>query len=151
MSALATPAAPAVHSALQERLVREHGATFVTPDTLDAWAAPHAHAVLLLAGDAVRFPEGQDVAAVLPELIRACGEPCAIGLAARADEDALARRLGVQRWPTLVCFAGGRYADALAGMHDWADYPRLFSKALAAAPTRVPIALMPAQAQESCR
>lgn len=134
------PITPTPMAAL-ERLARLHAATWVTPNTLDEWAACAPHAVLLLAGDPLLRPEGQDVAAVLPELIRAAGTPCAIGIAHRADEEALATRLGVQRWPALVCFAGGRYATALSGMHDWLPFVQQFAAALAAPPSRPPIVI----------
>lgn len=135
MQATATP------TTALERLAHQHAATWVTPATLDDWAASAPHAVLLLAGDPLLRPEGQDVAAVLPELIRAAGIPCAIGIAHRSDEEPLAARLGAQRWPALVCFANGRYAAALSGMHDWLPFVQQFSAALAAPPSRPPIAI----------
>ena len=66
-------ALPPAHP-LMQRLITEFGAEWVTLAGLSAWqqAAP-GHAVLLVAGDAVRFPEGLDVAVVLPELAHSLG------------------------------------------------------------------------------
>lgn len=123
---------------LVARLVRAFDARLVTPDSVDAWSAEGGDRVLLLGGDPVRFPEALDVAVVLPELQRAVGGRFRIAVAARGDEDALARRYGVLRWPALVFLREGRYVSVLPGMHDWTDYVAQVQAALATAPSRVP-------------
>ena len=123
---------------LVARLVRAFDARLVTPDSVDAWSAEGGDRVLLLGGDPVRFPEALDVAVVLPELQRAVGGRFRIAVAARDDEDALARRYGVLRWPALVFLREGRYVSALPGMHDWTDYVAQVQAALVTAPSRVP-------------
>jgi hydrogenase-1 operon protein HyaE len=94
--------------------------------------------VLFFAGDPVRFPEALDVAVALPELQRAHGRRFAIGVVERRDEDALARRWGVQRWPSLVFVRDGGWLDTVAGMRDWDEYLALAAQALARTPTRAP-------------
>lgn len=123
---------------LIERLVREHHAVWVAPGSALDWCDGTAHAVLLLAGDAVRFPEALDVAVVLPELLKACGTPCQVGVVHRNEEEHIARQFGSQRWPSLVFFRNGQYSTVLAGMHDWSDYVRLFAEALQQPPSRPP-------------
>lgn len=105
--------------ALMTRVVRECHAQWVTPDQLQDWAACGGDRVLLLAGDPVRFPEGQDVAAVLPELYKALPGRFAVGVVAREHEDEIAARYGSQRWPTLLFLRDGGYVTALVGMRDW--------------------------------
>jgi hydrogenase-1 operon protein HyaF len=85
-------------------------------------AAGGGDRVVLLAGDPVRFPEGQDVAAVLPELMKAFPQRFVVVVVPRDNEDAVARRYGSQRWPTLLFFRDGQYVTALAGMQDWDVY-----------------------------
>lgn len=114
-----TSPSEAAPSPLIERLVRECQAEWLAPDTVQAWAARGGDRVLLLVGDPVRFPEGQDVAAVLPELYKALPGRFAVGVVARAHEDEIAQRYGSQRWPTLLFLRDGAYVTALAGMHDW--------------------------------
>ena len=58
------------------RLARDFGAAWVTETTVADWLAGGGDRVVLLAGDPVRFPEGQDVATVV-----------AIGLEAYAGGD----------------------------------------------------------------
>ena len=121
-------------------LVERHGATWVDESSLDAWIAGAGDRVLLLAGDPVRFPEGLDVAVVLPEIRRALPGPAcfAMGLVRRSAEEAVARRLGSQRWPALVFTRDGRYVTTLPGMHDWADFLARVQEALALPPSRIP-------------
>ncbi|MCE4536983.1 hydrogenase [Pelomonas sp. P7] len=125
-------------SPLVSRLAESFGASWVDADTLDAWAAQGGDRVVLFAGDAVRFPEGQDVAVVLPELQRSLPGRFQIGVVRRQDEDALARRFGSQRWPTLLFLRDGAYVTTLSGMHDWDVFLRKTEEALAMPVSRVP-------------
>ncbi len=149
-----TTPAPTALSPLIERLVARHGATWVDAGNAEAFAAAPGDRVLFFSGDPVRFPEGLDVAVVLPELQRALAGRFAVGVVRRDDEDALARRWGSQRWPALVFLREGRYVTTVAGMHDWDDYLRRVRDALAMPATRAPtvgIAVVAADAPAACR
>jgi len=82
---------------LVQRLVQAHGAQWVGLDDADAFTAVPGARVLFFCGDPVRFPEGLDVAVVLPELHAALGRSFAIGAVPADCEDLLARRLGVHQ------------------------------------------------------
>jgi len=123
---------------LLQRLATQPGATLVTKDTLEDFAAAPGAAVLFSSGDPVRFPEALDVAVVLPELRAACVGRFRIGVVDPADEDAIARRYGSQRWPALVFLRDGQYLDTVAGMQDWDVYLGAVTQALARTPTRAP-------------
>lgn len=125
-------------SPLISRLVDSFGATWVDADTIADWAAQGGHRVVLFAGDAVRFPEGQDVAVVLPELRRCLSGRFEIGVVQRHLEEALARRYGSQRWPTLLFLRDGDYVTTLSGMHDWDVFLQKTEEALAAPKSRAP-------------
>ena len=102
---------------------------------------------MLLAGDPVRFPEGQDVAAVLPELMKSFVNRFQIAVVPRDNEDAVARRYGSQRWPTLLFFRDGQYVTAIAGMQDWDVYLSGVAAALAMPPSRPPTIGIPVVSQ----
>jgi hydrogenase-1 operon protein HyaE len=129
---------PAPAAPLVTRLSRDFGAAWVDEHNVTTWAAGAGHRVLLLAGDAVRFPEGQDVAAVLPELMKAFGHRFTVGVVPRASEEAVARRYGSNRWPTLLFFRDGDYITSVSGMHDWDVYLRRVDEALKMPPSRPP-------------
>lgn len=129
------------------RLARDFGATWVTEDDVADWLAIGGDRVVLLAGDPVRFPEGQDVAAVLPELMKAFPQRFVVAVVPRDNEDAVARRYGSQRWPTLLFFRDGQYVTALAGMQDWDVYLQGVSAALSLPPSRPPTIGIPVVSQ----
>lgn len=141
----ATGAAPLV-----ARLVEQHGASWVDRESLDAFLAVPGDRVLFFHGDPVRFPEGVDVAVVLPELQAAFPGRFSVGVVGRPDEDAVARRFGSTRWPSLVFLRDGRYVTTIAGMLDWADYLPRVAEALAMPSSRAPIALVSGDAGPSC-
>ncbi len=125
-------------SPLISRLVDSFGATWVDANTIDAWSREGGDRVVLFAGDAVRFPEGLDVAVVLPELQRSFPNRFAIGVVRRELEESLARRYGSQRWPTLLFLRDGDYVTTLSGMHDWEVFVAKFGEALSAPKSRAP-------------
>ena len=129
------------------RLARDFGAAWVTEDDVADWSAGGGDRVVLLAGDPVRFPEGQDVAAVLPELMKAFPQRFALAVVPRDNEDAVARRYGSQRWPTLLFFRDGQYVTAIAGMQDWDVYLQGVAAALALPPSRPPTIGIPVVSQ----
>lgn len=138
---------------VMQRLIDQFGATRIEADTLAAFLDRPGTSVLLLAGDPVQFPEGLDVAVVLPELRSALAADFAIGVVAPDSQDAVARRYGSQRWPSLVFLRDGQYVTTLAGMHDWTDYLKLVEAALAMPVSRAPtigIPVVSANASTSC-
>ncbi len=135
---------------LVARLVTHHGACWVDSATLDGFLAEPGDRVLFFHGDPVRFPECLDVAVVLPELQAAFPGRFSVGVVSREDEDAVARRFGATRWPSLLFVRDGRYVTVVAGMLDWTDYLQQVAQALTMPPSRPPIALASAQASPSC-
>jgi len=132
------PKAVAGEPALVQRLATEFGATWVDEASVGEWAALGGDRVVLLAGDAVRFPEGQDVAVVLPELRRSASRGFEIAVVARQKEELVARRYGSNRWPALLFLRDGHYVTALPGMHDWDVYLKEVERALAMPTSRAP-------------
>lgn len=127
--------------ALLKQLVQNHQGQWVDQGSLAGWQGMAGPTVLLLPGDPVRFPEGLDVAVVLPELRRAVRQAFRIGVVTPADDTSIGQRFGAQRRPCLVFLRDGRYLDTVAGMHDWQPYVELVHEALAAAPSPAPIAI----------
>lgn len=138
---------------LLQRLIDERGAQRVEPDTLDAFVALPGDRVLFLSGDPVQFPEGLDVAVVLPELQAALPGRFEVGVVPLDSQEAIARRFGSQRWPALVFLRDGQYVTTLAGMHDWTEYVQLVGSALAQPTSRAPtigIPVVSANSAPSC-
>jgi hydrogenase-1 operon protein HyaE len=128
--------------ALLKQLVEKYQAPWIDCDNLDDWlASQQGDQVLLFAGDPVRFPEGMDVAVVLPELHKAsasAGKLFGIAVAVPETAEDLAKKFGSNHWPTLMFFRSGQYVTTVCGMHDWTDYLALVAQALAAPISRAP-------------
>lgn len=138
---------------LVRRLVEGGRAQPVAHETLADWAGRPGDHVLFFSGDATQFGEGPDVAIVLPELQAATGRRFDIGVVPRHAEEALARRYGVNRWPSLVFVRDGGYVATLSGMRDWGEFVAAVRAALDAPVTRAPgigIPVVAAAAAPSC-
>ncbi|MBK1614572.1 hydrogenase [Rubrivivax gelatinosus] len=147
---MSTPSPADGAAPLVARLVERDGAQWVDAANVDAFLAAGGDRVLFFHGDPVRFPEGVDVAVVLPELQSAFPGRFAVGVTTRADEDRLAARFGAQRWPSLVFLRDGRYVATIAGMLDWTDFVERVAAALAMPAGRAPIAVAAADGPSSC-
>lgn len=138
---------------LVQRLGQAEGSQWVDAASIDGFLAGGGEQVLFFQGDAIRFPEVLDIAVVLPELCRhfqrSGGHHFRIGLVARDDEDALARRFAVVHWPSLVFLRDGRWVDSVHGMLDWAVYVERVQQILARPASRPPLMLQPLQAGPS--
>jgi hydrogenase-1 operon protein HyaE len=139
---------------LVERLCLTPGAHPVSLATLDAFVARGGDQVLFFSGDPLRFPQGLDVAVVLPELRNSLDGRFEIGVVLRDDEDAVAQRFGACHWPSLVFLRDGHYVATVAGMKDWDEYRDAVAKALQAPASRAPtvgIPVLAAGAPVGCR
>lgn len=138
---------------LFERLLTQFGARLVGGEDLDAYldeADETLPTVVLIAGDPVRFPEGLDVAVVLPELCAQYPNQCRIALVKGADEDAVAKRFGVHSRPTLLFLRGKKYVTTIVGILDWDEYVPRFGEALRAPTQHAPIVLTNLTPSSSC-
>jgi hydrogenase-1 operon protein HyaE len=128
---------------LLTRLAALTDAVVIAPDTVEAFESAAGAAVLFFSGDPVRFPEALDVAVVLPELHAVNGRSFRVGIVPRECEDPIARRWGVQRWPSLVFLRDGEYLATLSRMKDWEPFVAEVRDALAARPSRRPTVGIP--------
>ncbi len=122
-------------SALIRALTERHRLPAVGADTIDAFLASAAGepsaALILFAGDPIRWPEANDVAAILPELIKAFPGEVRGAVVRRDAEDALKARFGVVVFPSVAVVRGGLTLATIAKMRDWGDYCARIRAALA--------------------
>jgi len=111
-----------------------HGLPEVEAGNVDAFLAAadgaDAVAVLLSAGDPVRWPEAIDVAIVLPELIDAFQGRLRGAVIARQAESELGQRFGVRVQPTLIFCSKGETLGLIGKIQDWPVYIDRISKLL---------------------
>lgn len=109
-------------SPLIERLIDRHGCVLLDDANYQTFVDQHDYVVLFCPNDPVLFPESNDVAVILPELLHAFEQPLQAAVIGRNIERELQRRFRFTRWPALVFLKHGGYLGALTGIHNWHDY-----------------------------
>lgn len=110
-------------SPLLKNVIARHGLDVVSEATLATVLGHHQHTALFFLGDWERLAESNDVAAVLPELMK-IAPGLKIAVVERGAERALQLRYRFNKFPALVFTRGEGYLGALLGMQDWSDYAR---------------------------
>lgn len=120
---------------LIDRLTVELNYPILDLNTIEEFLAEHEYSVLFFTEDIKRFPETNDVAVVLPELISVFPmlNPAVI---ARSDEKKLQSLYGFRSWPALVFMHHDQYLNALTGIKDWSDYLTEIKTILTSEPQR---------------
>lgn len=107
---------------LIEALVSRHGFTLVGEESIDAFLAGTETSLLFFPGDAERLVESNDVAVILPEILKAFGGRIKPALVAKSAERALQRRYRFNAFPSIVFLRGPGYLGVLSRVLDWSDY-----------------------------
>jgi hydrogenase-1 operon protein HyaE len=128
-----------MQSPLIRALTERHGIPVVDETSVDAFLSVKAYSVLFFAGDAERLVESDDVAVILPELLRAIPVPVTAAVVASGEaERALQRRYRFNAFPALVFLRGDGYLGVLTRVLDWQDYLRDISEILSRDPSAPP-------------
>lgn len=136
---MADAAAVIPHHPAIARLLGDFGLPEVGVGDVDAFLADGGNAVLFFTEDPKKYPESSDVAAILPELIRAFPGRFRSAVVARESERELQRRFGFARWPALVFVRDGDTVGAITGIRDWSEFLERI-RSLLGSPTRREIA-----------
>lgn len=107
---------------LIEALTERHGFTLVDTASLDNFLEANEHSVLFFPGDADRLVESNDVAVILPEILKLYGTKLKPALVAKASERHLQRRFLFNAFPSLVFMRRKGYLGVLSRVLDWSDY-----------------------------
>jgi len=118
-------------SPLIRALHERHGLPSIDETNVDAFLAEGGPALLLFAGDPKQRMESDDVAVVLPELLKAFAGRFRGAVVALAAEDKLKARFQVVMGPSLVVARGGDVLDVITKIRDWSEYVARLSAALA--------------------
>lgn len=107
---------------LIEALTTRHGFTLIDTATVDPFLEANEHSVLFFPGDAERLVESNDVAVILPEILKIYGAKLKPALVAKASERQLQRRFLFNAFPSLVFMRRTGYLGVLSRVLDWSDY-----------------------------
>lgn len=109
-------------SPLIEQMIETHGYPVVEEDTLESFLAEHEECVLFFTENPERFPESNDVAMILPELVKEYGYRFAAAVVGHKSQRQLQSRYGFSEWPSLVFLRNGQYLGTISRVQNWTDY-----------------------------
>lgn len=124
-------------SPLLQKLLDEQTCVPIHLQTHEAFVADAAPCVLFFSENPKRFPESNDVAVVLPQLLKQFPGLRA-GLVDESAERQLQQRYGFNSWPALVVLREGGYLGSVTGMQDWAVYVQEIAALLQSETVRPP-------------
>ncbi|GAA0425622.1 hydrogenase expression/formation protein HupG [Cocleimonas flava] len=120
---------------LIDRLTAELKYPVLDLTNIDEFLENNEFSVLFFTEDIKRFPETNDVAVVLPELLSVFPD-LSPAIIARNDEKKLQNLYGFRAWPALVFMRRDQYLDAITGIQDWGDYLTQIKSILTSEPKR---------------
>lgn len=107
---------------LIDALVSRHGFTLIDEAAAGAFLHAHEYALLFFPGDAERLVESNDVAVILPEIMKVYGRRIAPAVVAKTAERALQKRYLFNAFPAIVFTRRGGYLGHISRVLDWQDY-----------------------------
>lgn len=123
-----------MRSPLLERLTGKQGWPVVDESNLDAFLAAGDYSLLFFTENPTQFPESNDVAVILPELLAAFAGRLQGAVVAAEAEHRLHTRYPFGEWPALVLLRGGDYLGAISRVQDWQTYLAEIERLLQAEP-----------------
>lgn len=111
-----------MYSPLIQNMIEKYDYPLVTEASLDDFFQTSEYCVLFFTEDAKSFPESNDVAVVLPELMQAFSNRIKVGVVSRESERPLHARFRFSGYPSLVFFKNGGYLDVISKIHNWSEY-----------------------------
>jgi len=125
-------------SPLLEGIIKREKLPVVTSDTLDVFAKDNGDTILFVTGDWKRRIESNDVAVILPELLKASNGLLSAAVLDRESERAIQTRFRFSKFPTLIFLREGEYLGAIQQVLNWDEYVREINKLLASDPVPPP-------------
>ncbi len=138
-----------MRSPLIQALVDNSHTPLVTKDNSDEFLQAHDDVVLFFTGNPKQFPESNDVAVVLPELMQQFQDRLTLALVDESVELALQQRYLFSQWPALIFLHQGECLGMICGMQNWSDFQAEFERILATVPGETSSRVIPIIAENA--
>lgn len=126
-----------------DNMIEKHGYPVLEADSVETFINENDEVVLFFAENPTQYPESNDVAMILPELVKAFGGRFQATLVGKSAERSLQARYGFRTWPALVFLRGGEYLGVITQVQNWEDYLREIQRILDSAPEKAPAFKIP--------
>lgn len=130
-------------SVLVQNMIEQYAYPVLDEESLPEFLEAHDTVVLFFTENAKKFPETDDVAMILPELVSAFNGHFSAAVIAMPGQRKLQMRYGFREWPTLVFLRKGEYLGAISRVQDWGVYLNEINRILASDPVKPPDFLLP--------
>ncbi|MBL4711850.1 MAG: hydrogenase-1 expression HyaE [Gammaproteobacteria bacterium] len=124
-------------SPLIEAMIEQYNYPVLNEDTIDEYIQSQEECVLFFTENPTRFPESDDVAMILPELVVEYGNRFTAAVISQDSQRKLQARYDFKEWPTLVFLRKGEYLGAISRVQDWNEYIQQINDFLTAGPKKV--------------
>ena len=125
-------------SPLMQTIIEREKFNIVSANTLDDNAKGKGDVVLFVGGNWQKYVEVNDVAVILPEIIKASNGRLSALILDRESEREVQKRFLFNRFPSLVFLRDGEYLGTIQKVLDWHDYIIEINKILAGSPKTPP-------------
>lgn len=124
---------PLVHS-----MIENNNYTVLDAENIEPFLQSHENVILFLVGDPNSFPEGNDVAVILPEIMKEFSDRLTVAVVGHTIEREVQLRYRVKGWPSLVVVRRGGYLGAITKVQDWDVYIEEINNLLTKEPSEPP-------------
>lgn len=125
-------------SPLMDSIIERENLPVVSSESLDDFAKDNGDTVLFVGGDWKRHVEVNDVAVILPEILKAAGGQLKAAVLERDSERAIQTRYRFNKFPSLIFLRDGEYLGTIQKVLDWQDYIVEINTILASKPKPAP-------------
>jgi hydrogenase-1 operon protein HyaE len=125
-------------SVLIQNMIEQYGYPQLDEAAHDLFIQQHQECVLFFTEDPIRFPESNDVAMILPELVKEYGDRFAAAVIDQSAQRKLQTRYGFNEWPSLVFLRDGKYLGVISRVQDWISYLTQINQILSSQPKTAP-------------
>jgi len=127
-----------MYTPLIEEMIETHSYPIVTEESLESFQKQHKNVILFFTENGNNYPETNDVAIILPELMKRFKGILVAAVVSRESERPLQRKYRFKGYPALVFLRDGEYVGTISKVRDWLEYIDEFKIMLATAPTPPP-------------
>ncbi|MGR8930896.1 MAG: hydrogenase [Gammaproteobacteria bacterium] len=120
-------------------LQAQHKLALLDADNYEFFVYGHDDVVLFFSGDPALFPESEDLAVILPELLKVFEDRLNGAVIASSIERELQARFRFTSWPALVFLRRGAYLGTITGIKDWKEFGQAFKQILSRQPSQPPV------------
>lgn len=130
-------------SPLIDSVIEREKLPVVNADTLVDFAKDNGDTVLFVTGDWKRHVEVNDVAVILPEILKASNGALKAAVLDRESERKIQTMYRFSKFPSLIFLRDGEYLGVIQKVLDWQDYIVEINEILSGEPKPAPVYQFP--------